>query len=62
VGAKEAAFARAAIEECLILSNLQAAAVGPAAGGWDETLEAILNGDVDAESALTELQRRVDAQ
>ena len=62
VGAQEAALARAAIEEALILSNLQAAAVGPGAGGWDETLEAILNGEVEAEPALIELQRRADAR
>ena len=55
-------IARAVIEEALILSNLQAAAMGPEASGLGETPEAILNGDVDAEPAGIELQRRADAQ
>jgi len=62
VGEEAAALAVTAIEEALIISNAQIASLGTSAGDFDETLEAILNGDVDALSALTELQHQVDAQ
>ena len=63
VGAETAAVARAAIEEALIVSNVQMADLGPSRpASFDKTLEAILNGDADALTALTELQSQVDAQ
>jgi hypothetical protein len=62
VGEETAAVAGTAIEEALVVSSAQIAGLGPSSGLFDETLLAILNGDVDAPSALTELQRQVDAQ
>jgi ABC-type glycerol-3-phosphate transport system substrate-binding protein len=62
VGTEVATVARTAIEEAMIVSNAQIAGLGAGAGKFDQTLLAILNGDVDALSALTELQRKVDAQ
>ena len=62
-GAETAEVARAEIEEALILSSTQIQGLGSAGGeGFDQALEAILNGDVDALSALTELQDQIDAQ
>ena len=63
VGAETAEVARAAIEEALIISSTQIQGLGSAGGeGFDQALEAILNGDADALTALSELQSRIDAQ
>jgi ABC-type glycerol-3-phosphate transport system substrate-binding protein len=62
VGAEAAAIARASIEDAMIVSNVQIPGLAPQTGSFDETMEAILNGDVDALSALTELQQQVGAQ
>jgi multiple sugar transport system substrate-binding protein len=62
VGTEAAAVARAAIEEAMIVSNVQMASLGAGGDDFDQVLEEILNGDADALAALTELQRQVDAQ
>ena len=46
----------------MIVSSVQLADLGLDSGAFDETLLAILNGDADAMSALTELQQQIDAQ
>jgi hypothetical protein len=40
----------------MVVTSVQLAILRPETGGFYETLEAILNGDVDAVSALTEHQ------
>jgi ABC-type glycerol-3-phosphate transport system substrate-binding protein len=62
VGPEAAAVARATIEDALIVSNVQVANLGPGGDGFGEALEAILNGEADALTALTELQSQFDAQ
>jgi multiple sugar transport system substrate-binding protein len=62
VGAETAAVARTSIEQALIVSISQLAELTPQTNGLDQTLVAILNGETDALSALTELQRQVDTQ
>jgi len=62
VGAETAQVARLAIENALIISNLQIQGLESGGEGFDQALEAILNGDVDALFALTELQSELDAQ
>jgi hypothetical protein len=46
----------------MILTSAQWAVLRSEDSGFGEALLAILNGDVDAPSALTELQRQVDAR
>jgi multiple sugar transport system substrate-binding protein len=62
VGAEAAAIARGVIEQAMIVANIRWADLDLETGGFDETLLAILNGDVHAPSALTELQRQIDGQ
>jgi hypothetical protein len=63
VGTETAEVARATIRDALLVSNVQIQGLGSEGGeGFDQALEAILNGDVDALSALTELQNKLDAQ
>jgi hypothetical protein len=63
VGAETAEVARAAIEDALIVSNVQIQGLGSAGSeGFDQALEEILNGNSDALTALTELQSQIDAQ
>jgi multiple sugar transport system substrate-binding protein len=62
VGAEAAAIARAAVEEALIVTNVQMAGLDQSADGFDEALQAIMNGKVDALQGLSDLQSRIDAQ
>jgi hypothetical protein len=62
VGAETAAVARTSIEQALIVSIAQLADLTPQTNGLDQTLQTILNGDADALSALTELQRQANLQ
>ena len=62
VGEETATVARIAAPEALILSSVQMAGLGPAGERLTAVLEEIMNGNVDAYTALTELQSQVDAQ
>ena len=62
VGEEIATVARTAIEEAMIVANVQMSGLDSTAGDFDQALEAILNGDRDALSALSELQQKIDAQ
>jgi ABC-type glycerol-3-phosphate transport system substrate-binding protein len=62
VGAETAEAARIAVEDALIFANVQMTTLGPASDDFGTALEEIMNGNVDALTALTELQSQIDAQ
>lgn len=61
VGEEMATVARAAIQDALIVSNLQIAELGRDAEGFGDALTEIMNGNATALEALTELQQQVDS-
>jgi hypothetical protein len=61
VGEEAAAVARAAIQDALIVSNVQIAGLGEDTEDFGEALTEIMNGSVPALEALTDLQRQVDS-
>jgi multiple sugar transport system substrate-binding protein len=62
VGPDVAEVARASIQDALIVPDVQIADLGQDFEGFGQALIAIMNGNVPALEALTELQRDLDAQ